>query len=115
MTMETKPAPAKIDLDGPAGLLKIAWKDGHLSELSLNRVRKACPCATCNEERAKPVDPFRIFTPAELGNARVQSAELVGHYAMKIRWQDGHDTGIYAWETLRALCDCDKCTGKNGG
>ena len=30
-------------------------------------------------------------------------AELVGNYAIKIRFSDGHDTGIYSWEYLREI------------
>ena len=33
----------------------------------------------------------------------------VGHYAYKIAWNDGHDTGIYTLENLRALCQCSAC------
>lgn len=35
--------------------------------------------------------------------ATVAGAELVGHYAVRIRWQDGHDAGIYDYATLRRL------------
>jgi DUF971 family protein len=30
----------------------------------------------------------------------------VGHYAVTIRWSDGHDTGIYSFERLRRICPC---------
>jgi DUF971 family protein len=30
---------------------------------------------------------------------------LVGNYALKIRWSDGHDTGLYTWSHLRQLCE----------
>jgi DUF971 family protein len=29
--------------------------------------------------------------------------EPVGHYALRIRFSDGHDTGIYTWRYLREL------------
>jgi len=29
--------------------------------------------------------------------------EAVGHYALRIRFSDGHDTGIYTWRYLREL------------
>jgi len=35
--------------------------------------------------------------------ATVASAELVGQYALRITWADGHDTGIYDYELLRSL------------
>ncbi len=33
----------------------------------------------------------------------------VGRYAYKITWSDGHDTGIFTLEHLRALCECPEC------
>lgn len=30
---------------------------------------------------------------------------LVGNYALKIRWSDGHDTGLYTWDHLRQLSE----------
>jgi len=37
------------------------------------------------------------------------SIALVGSYAIRITWTDGHDTGIYTYEWLRAHCPCDQC------
>jgi DUF971 family protein len=34
----------------------------------------------------------------------VMVASLVGNYAMKIEWSDGHDSGIYSFEYLRSIC-----------
>ena len=36
---------------------------------------------------------------------------LVGTYGLKIRWSDGHDTGIYTFERLLAACPCEACQG----
>ena len=33
----------------------------------------------------------------------IEQIELVGNYAIRIVFDDGHDTGIYAWEYLREL------------
>ena len=33
----------------------------------------------------------------------------IGHYAYKITWSDGHDTGIFTLENLRELCQCPEC------
>jgi DUF971 family protein len=34
---------------------------------------------------------------------------VVGRYAVNIQWSDGHDSGIYSYDTLRALCPCEQC------
>ncbi len=33
----------------------------------------------------------------------------VGYYAYKITWSDGHDSGSFTLENLRALCQCPEC------
>src|SRR5205814_28476 len=68
-------------------------------------LRKNCPCASCLEERSKPADPFRVLTPEEVAAGAPQPVAMrpVGHYAYQITWNDGHDTGIYTLEQLRAL------------
>jgi DUF971 family protein len=35
----------------------------------------------------------------------IDSMQLVGNYALKIRWSDGHDMGLYTWGHLRRLCE----------
>jgi DUF971 family protein len=40
---------------------------------------------------------------------RAEVVSLVGNYAIKVRWSDGHDTGIYTYEFLLSLCPCERC------
>ena len=35
--------------------------------------------------------------------------DSVGRYGFKIAWSDGHDLGIYTFEYLRGLCECEIC------
>ena len=39
----------------------------------------------------------------------IGNAALVGNYAIRLVWTDGHDTGIYAFTMLRAVCPCPQC------
>lgn len=92
--------------------LVIDWNDGHHSVYTWKRLRERCPCATCREEKAKPPDPFRLLTPAELAPRpplAPTAMNPIGYYAYKIVWNDGHDTGIYTLENLRGLCECSEC------
>jgi DUF971 family protein len=83
--------------------LVIDWRDGLRSEYSLYSLRRACPCATCRTEREEQAgNPLRILK-ADPAGVRVVHAELVGSYAIKFRWSDGHDTGIFDFRMLRAL------------
>src|SRR5690349_8925501 len=92
--------------------LVVQWKDGHRSVYTWKHLRENCPCAGCREERLQPPDPFRILKPNELVPLAPVAMTPIGHYAYKITWSDGHDTGIYTFETLRELCQCPECSRK---
>ena len=42
----------------------------------------------------------------QIGKRRVKlvNIEIIGNYAIKLIFDDGHETGIYSWSYLRALC-----------
>ena len=92
--------------------LVVDWNDGHRSVHTWKHLRAHCPCAGCREEGSKPPDPFRILTEKEL-TPKPPLAPVamtpVGRYAYKITWNDGHDSGIFTLEHLRALCECPAC------
>jgi len=57
--------------------------------------------------------PFFAAT-AHARDARVSQLELddfevVGNYALRLQWFDGHGTGLYSYKYLRALCQCSAC------
>jgi DUF971 family protein len=113
-----RPTSVKIHVKTGAGV-DIAWADGHSSHFDFPFLRENCPCATCNDERAKkesaPVlGAAPILTPSPLlpmykPKARAQSASQVGNYAIQIFFSDGHSTGIFSYDYLRALCPCPEC------
>jgi DUF971 family protein len=43
------------------------------------------------------------------GNVEPLAVSLVGAYGIKVRWSDGHDTGIYGFARLLAECGCERC------
>ena len=101
MADELRPLALKREGDG----LKIEWSDGAITIVPWRKLRSNCPCASCNEERSKPADPFRILSPQEVAAGAPAPVAMVpiGHYAYQIRWNDGHDTGIYPIDLLRKL------------
>ena len=94
----------------PAGgpEFSIRWSDGHESVYPGLYLRSHCPCAACIDEwTGRP----RIIPDSLPPDVRPLAINLVGRYAIQIDWSDGHTTGIYAFEQLRALCPCSVCAG----
>src|SRR3954451_13217570 len=99
------PQPSKLELSGE-NRLRITWSDGQLREYSVRELRDKCPCATCREKRnAPPASPLQlpIISAAEAQPLRIKGMSPVGNYAYSIEFSDGHNTGIYALEPLRAM------------
>ena len=114
-TAATDPKSVKVNLTSGTGV-DIEWNDGHVSHYEFVYLRDACPCALCNEEREKsgrPLGQPPKLAPGTLPmfkeKAKPVSAEGVGKYAIKFKWNDGHDLGIYSWNFLREVCPCAEC------
>jgi len=83
--------------------LIVDWADGRKSVYALGDLRRHCPCAQCRKERAEQADnPLTVLRSAPT-NLRVTHARLVGAYAIRLQWSDGHDTGIFDFPYLRTL------------
>jgi len=109
-----KPVAVKIHVKSSAGV-DITWADGHSSHFDFSFLRESCPCATCNDERAKKESSHagpRLSSPLlpmYKPKPRAQSASPVGNYAIQISFSDGHSTGIFSYDYLRTQCPCEEC------
>ena len=76
----------------------ILWQDGYESHISFFDLRDACPCASCVDEFSgeKTLDPGSI--PKDIKPVK---SEYVGNYAIRIYWNDKHDSGIFHFKMLR--------------
>ncbi len=109
--------PTKVRVQKSEGTgVTITWKDGHESHWSFAWLRHACPCATCNEERKQSGRALGMAAPKPGGplvlyEAPPRPLEVtpIGKYALRFKWNDGHESGIYSWEYLRRVCQCDVC------
>ena len=89
--------------------VKIAWQDGHESLYPGLYLRSHCPCANCVDEwTGRP----KVIPSSLPPDVRPMAINHVGRYAIQIDWSDGHTTGIYAFEQLRAICPCPVCSGE---
>lgn len=98
------PMPVEIRRLGVRAI-RIRWRDGHVSEYANSYLRDHCPCAGCR------VRPPRGLPIVARQRPPLYAATIVpaGRYALSIRWSDGHDGGIYSYQTLRTLCPCAAC------
>jgi len=90
----------------------VTWADGHRSVYTNKQLREGCPCAGCVSE----LTGERTLDPASVRpDIRAVEIGLVGRYAVRFRWSDGHSTGIYPFQKLRAGCPCDACRSRAVG
>lgn len=83
--------------------LAISWSDGTESYLPLERLRRACPCASCGGEPDVLGNILRPDVSYTAQSFELRSWELVGGYAVQPVWSDGHRTGIYSYQYLKRL------------
>ena len=96
--------PTRIDLKKDQGLT-IEWADGSASYYPIAYLRKWSPSADSKELRAEQKrNPLMVLPGGgSAGPLTALGAELVGNYALRIRFSDGHDVGIYSWEYLWSI------------
>lgn len=97
--------PKHLDLKKDEGLT-IQWDDGSESYYSIGYLRKMSPSADMKELRDQmEKNPLAILPRGAGGGEDIVAvnAEMVGNYAIKIVFSDGHDTGIYSWAYLRKI------------
>ena len=105
-----------MDLKKDRGLT-IEWTDGSSSYYSIEYLRKWSPSADSKEMRAEQErNPLTVLQGGQSSGPLVAlGAELVGNYALRIRFSDGHDAGIYTWEYLWSIDPARKGEGQDEG
>ncbi len=82
--------------------LGIKWSDNQEFLYDVRTLRALCPCAGCQAQR--PANEL-------LEQVRPKTITSVGSYALKIDFNDGHNTGIYSFEFLKDLGEQQKKQG----
>lgn len=104
MTDELDPRQVtNIDVD-KAAFVRLTFADGVTAAFPIVSLRLACPCADCNanRQRGRSVSVLAESKPDEL---RIANIAMQGAWGLNIDWNDGHSTGIYAFEKLREWAD----------
>ena len=94
--------PTNIQIIGDE--LAIKWDTNAESFISLENLRRHCPCAGCAGERDIMGNVYKA-PPKPLGPLSFQIVRInnVGGYAIQPQWADGHNTGLYSFDYLQKL------------
>ena len=87
--------PEEIRLSKAKDRLEIRFDDGAQFSLPAELLRVESPSAEVQGHGAG-----QKITPAGKQDILISSIEPVGNYAIRIGFSDGHDTGIFSWNTL---------------
>ena len=94
----TDPQPIEIKLRRAARLLEVTFEDGSRFELPFEYLRVYSPSAEVKGHG--PGQETLVLGKEAVG---VRAIEPVGQYAVKLVFDDGHDTGLYTWKYLYEL------------
>lgn len=94
----TAPWPSEIRLGKDRRRLLVTFDNGHVSDLSAELLRVESPSAEVQGHG--PGQKITVTGKQDIGIADIQP---VGHYAVRLVFDDGHNTGIYTWDYLHKL------------
>ena len=91
-------APTEIRLSKDKRLLTVAFGPDERFEMSAELLRVESPSAEVQGH-----DPSQKTIVPGKKDISINAIEPVGNYAVRLVFSDGHDTGIFSWETLHRL------------
>jgi len=98
VSREPPEPPTELKLRRRSRLLEVRFADGAVYSLSFEYLRTHSPSAEVQGH-----GPGQDVLQIAKENVAVVAVEPVGHYAVRLRFDDGHDTGLYTWGYLREL------------
>ena len=94
------PWPTEIRLDRDRRMLSVTFDDGVAHELPAEMLRVMSPSAEVQGH-----SPEQRQTVGGKRTVAIAALEPIGNYAVKIVFDDGHDSGLFSWTYLRQLGD----------
>ena len=91
-------SPIEIKLRNKSRLLSIEFKDNEVFELSFEFLRVHSPSA-----EVKGHSPNQAVLQLNKHDVMIKDIEPIGHYAIRLIFNDGHDSGLYTWKYLYEL------------
>ena len=96
----TPPWPAELRFKKAESELLVRFDDGFEGAIPYELLRVESPSAETKGHGAERPPP-----PSSKRRVGVSGAEPVGRYAVRIRFDDGHDSGLFTWTYLRELAE----------
>jgi DUF971 family protein len=90
--------PVEIKLRKTSRLVAVKFDDGSAFDLPFEYLRVFSPSA-----EVKGHGPGQDVLQLGKENVQITSIEAIGHYAVRLVFDDGHDTGLYTWKYLHEL------------
>lgn len=94
----TPPRPIEVRIRRATQRLELDFDDGAKVSLPAELLRVESPSAEVQGH-----SPDQKQTVAGKRGVNIVAAEPIGHYAVRIRFSDGHDTGIFTWPLLHRM------------
>ena len=94
-------SPQRIEAIGHE--IAIVWSDGAEQYIAMEKLRAASPSAENTGERDLVGRVYGGTEQQEFPGVTVTGWRIIGSYAVQFSFSDGHDTGLYAFDYLRAL------------
>lgn len=88
-----RPAPAEIRLNSAEQMLEVDFSDGSRARFSAEYLRVMSPSAEVQGHGPNS----RVTVPGKR-HVKILGIDPVGTYAVRLKFDDGHDTGLYSWE-----------------
>ncbi|HWA89299.1 MAG TPA: DUF971 domain-containing protein [Rhizomicrobium sp.] len=93
-----RPWPTELRVDAARTTLAVAFDTGERHALPAEYLRVESPSAEVQGH-----GPHRKQIVTGKAQVKIEALEPVGNYAVRIRFDDGHDTGLYSWDYLLEL------------
>jgi DUF971 family protein len=102
--------PVRLTFQRGAARLAVVFDDGGEGDVCYKTLRENSPSAAVRGHGSGP-PPIQAPVPDDIS---VTKAELVGRYAVRVHFSDGHSSGLYTWALLRRLCIARAASGPIG-
>lgn len=98
MSIESDPWPTEIRLSKDRRVLSLAYENGATDSFEAEFLRVHSPSAEVQGH-----SPAQRQTVPGKRNVKIVAVDPIGNYAVRLTFDDGHNTGLFSWRYFRTL------------